>query len=237
MRSKYIKLAVALAGAILLTCCAAPVRVPPAGVPAPAATYPKDLRGAHLYRVDPAASTVHILVYRGGTMANMGHNHVISSTRLDGYVWRHTAPDRSGFDIVVPVNALIVDDDDARAAQGDDFPLNVDDQARQGTRSNMLGESVLDGAHFPAITLQSIAISGAPDTPTVKARLRIRNQVREEIVPVTIQVHGEQLLVKGEFSVKQSDFGIAPFSVAMGALYVVDEVTVRFNLVARSVQP
>jgi len=31
------------------------------------------------YQVDGAASDVRMLVYRGGTMARLGHNHVLSS--------------------------------------------------------------------------------------------------------------------------------------------------------------
>jgi polyisoprenoid-binding protein YceI len=240
MRSTCLKPAVLLLGAILLASCALPGKVPPGKVPAPAvpqAAFPPELQGAQLYRLDPQASTVHILVYRGGTMANMGHNHVISAAGVDGYVWRHTAPERCGFDIVVPVNALTVDDNSARSAQGADFPLNVDDAAKQGTKSNMLSEAVLDGAHFPVITLRSIAVSGAPDAPLVNVKLQIRNQARELTVPVTVTVQGAQLQVKGEFKVKQSDFGITPFSVALGALTVVDDVTVRFNLVGLPAQP
>ena len=35
------------------------------------------LPGAREYRVDPARSLLQILVYRGGPMARLGHNHVI----------------------------------------------------------------------------------------------------------------------------------------------------------------
>src|SRR5690348_16519563 len=51
--------------------------------------YPDDLRGAQLFRISPATSSLHILVYRSGTMASLGHNHVISSRSVNGFVWRH----------------------------------------------------------------------------------------------------------------------------------------------------
>jgi polyisoprenoid-binding protein YceI len=229
-----------LLSAILLNSCAVSPPEQPEVTPAPAAaqaSYPPDLQGAQLYRIDAAASSVHILAYRGGTMARMGHNHVISSTNFSGFIWRGSTLQGSGFNIVVPVNDLIVDDDEARKAEGAEFPLNIDDEARQGTRKNMLSEQVLDGAHFRSITIKSVAMTGTLDAPQVRAALQIKQQTREVTVPVTIEDGGTQLTVRGEFKFLQSDFGIVPFSVGMGTLYVVDSVTIRFDLVGRHAEP
>lgn len=238
--SNRLQLMLALLGTVLLNACAAP----PSGTPdrvaasmAAHASYPAHLHGAQLYRVDAKASSVHVLVYRGGTMARLGHNHVITATKLNGYFWRGNTLDDSGFDIVVPVNELAVDDDAARIAEGADFPLNVDEAAKQATRKNMLSEAVLGGAYFPAITLKSVAMSGAMATPLVTAALRIRDRTREVAVPVTLEARDDQLTVQGEFSLRQSDFGIVPFRVAMGTLFVVDSVTVKFNLVGQHINP
>jgi hypothetical protein len=229
---------VLLLSAILLNSCAITPTEKPEAKPTAAAhaTYPTDLHGAQLYRVEAQDSSVHILVYRGGAMAKMGHNHVISAANLGGYIWRKGALDGSGFDLVVPVNELIVDDNAARAAEGAEFPLNVDDSAKQGTKTNMLSETVLDGAHFPAITIKSITMSGALDAPQVTAELRIKNQMHQVMVPVTIKAQGDRLEVRGEFKMLQSDFGITPFTVALGALSVVDSVTIKFALVAKRVE-
>ncbi|HEY6130827.1 MAG TPA: YceI family protein [Halioglobus sp.] len=238
MRSTYWQIAAVLAIAILVDSCA--VTRQPVPVPATAAvqaTYPSDLQGAQLFRINPTASIVHILVYRGGTMAHMGHNHVISSTSLSGYLWQHASPEGSGFNIVIPVNELIVDDDHTRAEEGAEFPLNVNEEARQGTRSNMLSEVLLDGEHFPFITIKSIRIGGATNALQVTAALQIKQQTREVTVPVAIEVHGHQLAARGEFDIRQSDFGMVPFSVAMGALNVLDTVKIRFDLVASHIEP
>jgi hypothetical protein len=195
------------------------------------------LQGAKLYRIDPAASSVHILVYRGGTLASMGHNHVISSKSLAGYAWQHDSRDRSGFDIVVPVNELIVDDDSARAMEGADFPLNVNDDAKRGTRDNMLSAALLDGAQFPFITIRSTGISGPVNTPQVVAEIQIRGQTQVLTVPVALEIRDDTLRAHGEFDISQSAFGITPFSVAMGALRVLDVVKIRFDLLASRTQP
>ena len=197
-------------------------------------THPEDLRGAQLFRISPSASTIHILVYRGGTLANLGHNHVISSKSVTGFIWQHPTASLCGFDIALPVKELIVDDNDARAAEGSDFPLNVPDSARQGTQHNMLSEALLDAEHFPVIRLQSANISGDVHSPHVVVHVTIRNQIHLYSLPVTVQTDSHTLHARGEFTLRQTDFGIKPYSVAMGALQVQDELTIKFDLQAEA---
>ena len=194
--------------------------------------YPDDMRGAALYTIVPDGTDIHILVYRGGTMANLGHNHVISSRSVNGFVWQHPQFNLCGFDIALPVNDLIVDDNAAREAEGDDFPRNVADSAKQGTRHNMLSESLLDGELYPVIRLQSANISGDVSTPRVVVHVTIKNQIHLYTLPVNLIVDRDTLRVRGEFSIKQTDFGIKPYSVAMGALQVQDELKIKFDLLA-----
>ncbi|MFE8197185.1 hypothetical protein RKT50_24475, partial [Salmonella enterica subsp. enterica serovar 1,4,[5],12:i:-] len=89
------------------------------------------------------------------TLARLGHNHVISSTDLQGRIWLGRTLGSSGFDIRVPVETLIVDDNQARLAEGPDFPLNLSEDAKQGTKANMLRETLLDGARYPEVHIQS----------------------------------------------------------------------------------
>jgi hypothetical protein len=44
---------------------------------------------------------------------------------------------------------------------------------------------------------------------------------------------GDMLRASGEFSLLQTDFGIAPVSVAGGAMKLKDELKFAFNIVAR----
>lgn len=187
-------------------------------------------RGATLYRVSSADSSVHIRVYRGGTLSNLGHNHVISSKSVAGQIWTHASIEKSGFDLVLPVSDLIVDDNEARAAAGAEFPLNVPDDAKQGTRRNMLGEAVLDAAHYPRISLQSVAVRGSMNVPQVTARITIKTQSREVLAPLKLALNGKELQATGEFEIKQTDFGIKPYSVALGALAVQDGLKIKFEL-------
>ncbi len=213
--------------------CVSTVEPPIAPTPiANEASYPADLRGARLYRLAPAQSKLHILVYRAGAMAQLGHNHVVSSNTLSGYVWLHDSLPRSGFDIVMPVNELIVDEPGSRTEEGADFPLNVTEEGRVGTRRNMLLPTALDGEHYPMIRLHSLAVSGNRNTPQVKAQITIKDQTREVVVPVQLQSSAQSLRAIGQFAIRQTEFGLAPQSAMLGALLVQDELTIKFELVA-----
>jgi polyisoprenoid-binding protein YceI len=219
---------------LLLASCAVkpPTPAATAGI-TPEAAYPTDLRGAHLYRIDAQQSQLHILVYRAGTMAQLGHNHVMSSSNLSGYVWLHDSLlQRSGFDLRLPVNELIVDDPAARTAEGEGFPLNVTEQGRAGTKVNMLKPELLDGERYPYLSLTSVRISGSRAKPEVNVDITIKDKTRQLSVPVQLTVNGQTLQVAGEFVIKQTDFGITPQSVMMGALQVQDLLTIKFALVA-----
>jgi len=140
----------------------------------------------------------------------------------------------SGFEIAVPVNTLIVDDNVARAEEGDDFPLNVSEDAKAGTKANMLRPTLLDGERFPEISIRATRITGSATSPEVVASMRIKDQTREVRLPVTLtEAHGA-LAVQGSLEIRQSNFGITPLSLAMGALTVQDTVKIKFRLVVKS---
>lgn len=222
-----------------LSACSTPrSTTPPTGgnaAPQPPATATQAAPAIHeqvLYTIDAAKTQLHLLVYKGGSLARLGHNHVISSRSVRGTVWLGDSVAKSGFDIQVPVNELIVDDDATRQAEGEDFPLNIQQAAKDGTKANMLRDNQLDGEHFPLITLQSSSMEGNWKTATVQAYMRIKDHTRTVSVPVQLERKGGSLIVKGEFQIKQTDFGISPMSVAMGALQVQNAVTIKFQIVA-----
>lgn len=225
------RICLVLALSAFVASCARPTRLEPtaSGIPAPEAI---DTRGAAVYRISAEDSAVRILVYRGGTLARLGHNHVVSSKSLSGRVWVHPELARSGFELILPVQSLIVDDDEARKTAGGDFPPGVPQKDIEGTRNNMLGEQVLDAEHHPAITLRSKKIEGSRSTPLITASITIKGVARDVRVPATLAIDGARLRAQGELEILQSDFGMKPFSVALGMLAVQDRLRIEFDLVA-----
>ncbi len=127
---------------------------PPAPPASPAAQQPGTGTfvippGARELKVSPEDSLLQILVYRGGSMARLGHNHVVASHQLSGSVYLTDDPLATRFDIQLPVNELTVDEPALREAAGADFPPGVPQSARDGTRTNMLSATLLDGVELP----------------------------------------------------------------------------------------
>jgi hypothetical protein len=131
-----------------------------------------------VYAVDPDRSLVTLRVYRAGRLAKLGHNHVITSANESGHAWTSGALATSGFEVRVAVNDLVVDDPAARAAAGEDFPGELSEAARQGTRNNMLRAEVLDGEHYPEIVVRASALGGTWDQPGVSAAAHRRARRR-----------------------------------------------------------
>jgi polyisoprenoid-binding protein YceI len=119
-----------------------------------------------------------------------------------------------------------------RRAAGDDFKSDVSASDKEGTRKNMLRPEVLDAQRHPLITVQSVRVAGALGSPQITARITIRDAARDVEVPTRIQLDGERLLATGEFDLKQTDFGITPFSLSLGALQVQDRLHIKFSITA-----
>ena len=225
---------------LLLAACPATTHPPTAPKPsvpvepsAPGAAPTADLRGATIYQVSAEDSDIRIFVYRAGTLSRFGHNHVMSVAGLTGRVWIHPAFEKSGLELSFPVAQLVVDDPEARKASGDDFPPEIPQADRDGTHSNMLRAEVLDAEHFQQITLKSAKVSGTPAAPRILMHVTIKDASHDVEIPAAVQIEGQRLTATGEFDIKQTDFGIKPFSVGLGALQVKDELHVKFKVVAQ----
>ena len=106
------------------------------------------------------------------------------------------------------------------------------EDARAGTRRNLLRAEVLDGTRHPQIVVHANGLEGDWERPSVAATVQLKDQVRTIDVPLTIQREPRAVLARGEFRLRQSEFGITPFSVAGGAIQVADEIVLAFEIVA-----
>jgi hypothetical protein len=208
--------------AVVLAACAARRDGAAPSVPAPA------VAAGGALAIDPAATEVRILVHRAGALAALGHNHVITSTSLGGRIDALPGGEYR-FDLALPVESFVVDPPGPRAEEGEDFAANVADDARDGTRTNMLGERVLDAARFPVIRLAGETLSAADGARSLALAVTVRDTTREFRVPVTI-VPGERPVVRGELPLTHADLGLSPFSVMGGMLAVRDDLLVRFRV-------
>lgn len=231
-------LAALLLGLLALAGCAErPVREPasPSAVPVAPSTEGGVVRHeGRAYQVASDESLLTILVYRGGALAKAGHNHVIASHSMTGTAWVPRDPERASFEIHVPVNDFTIDEPKLRALEGQEFSSDVSDSARDGTKKNMLGESMLDGARFPEVVLRSQRMESGSEGILAQVDVSIRGQTRTVTVPIHYDIQGNEVRAQGQFALKQTDLGLTPFSLLGGALRVEDEMTVRFSVLARA---
>lgn len=175
-------------------------------------------------------SDVRIVVLPAGRLARFGHPHVIGGDVISGRVLLTEDPIESWVDLAIDVGQLVVDRPDWRAAEG--FDPALEQQAIDDTRANLMSEAVLHVDEFPRILLRGIELSGPAWAADLQAYVQIRDQVRSRRLPVRWSRTERGLSASGSFTLRQSEFGLTPFSALSGALSVTDELTVRFRVVA-----
>jgi hypothetical protein len=211
-----------------------PALQPPAG-PEPAPSLDDEFyraaatRGERVYRIDTARSLGTVRTYRAGALARIGHDHVIASRDLRGYVVLPADPRAARADLLLPLDTLSVDKPALRAVLGlTSTPTAAD---IEGTRTNML-DRTLDAVRYPYLSIRLGGITGALPVLAADADIRLHGRTHRQSIGFDVDTGGGELRVTGQFILKQTDFGIAPFSVLGGALQVADGLEVRFEILA-----
>jgi hypothetical protein len=208
-----------------------PVAAPPpaaAGGPPGAAPPP----GILVYHIDAERSQLRLLVYRAGALARLGHDHVILARGLGGWIAHPEEAAEASLYLQVTVDEFVVDDSEARAQAGPEFAEPVDDEAKAGTRHNMLGAALLDADAHPLIEVHGSAFDGVE--PDLRATLRVSIAGHDStlVVPFRLRRSAGELTASADFPLRQTSLGLTPYSVMMGALRVEDEIQVKLSLVA-----
>lgn len=204
---------------LLLFCCAA------FAVPAFA-----ELDEARAYQIDWARSDVHWQIYKAGTFARLGHNHVISITEAEGQVVVEPEIEASRFELSVEVETLMVDDAALRATKGEDFASEPSEDDIAGTKRNMLGESVLDGDRFPLVRVSGTNLTALDEDATIDLTFELLGRSVTHTVPARVTIEGDVLTATGEFSLQHEDLGMEPFSVMLGALKVGPQIDFLYHV-------
>jgi len=179
--------------------------------------------GKKILRISPELSVVTIEVRRAGTLARLGHDHVVASHDISGYV----SPDEERTDLIMPLAKLTVDEPNLRAEAG--FDTQPTPEAIEGTRHNMLTK-VLEADRFPFVLIHAIRID--PMQPTLRVSITLHGVTHTFEVPAQIETTPKRLIVAGRLTLNQTDFGIVPYSVLGGAIQVQDRMDLRFRIVA-----
>jgi polyisoprenoid-binding protein YceI len=154
----------------------------------------------------------------------MGHRLTIAMTR-----WQATVHWAGG----QPVTAeLAVEADSFEVLRGEGGVKGLSSPEKALVRSNALRS--LDANRFPEIRFVTDArdkIAKTDDGYRLTGELQIRGRSREHVIDLRTEDLGDSWRMSAESSVRQSDYGVKPYSMLMGSMQVVDEVSVSFTAV------
>ena len=220
---------IAIAVAVLsLAACAAP-RPRPITRPLPVQAVLQSLPAPGEYPIDSGGSELRLLVYRAGPLANLGHNHVMVNRSVTGLVQVGADVSSSSFSLSVRAEGFLIDDAQARQEEGGDFPGDIPEDAKAGTRRNMLGAPVLNAAEFPDIIVRSVSLAGTLGELNAELEIRVAGHSSRISVPLTLQGDAHHFVAAGSMELRQTALGLTPYSLMHGALQVQDVMQLKFK--------
>lgn len=187
-------------------------------------------RGEPVYGVDTKRSLAVIRVYRGGKLAHLGHDHVVASRDIQGFLLWGQEWQKRRADLYLALEKLTVDEPALRASAG--MTSNPSAADIEKTRHNMVAKT-LDTARFPFISFHLEPHSPPQPVMAIGADITLHGVTVHKIISVKVKsVKGEPgaISFSGEFALLQSEFGITPFNALGGLLEVKDRVDIRFDI-------
>jgi len=162
--------------------------------------------------IDGTHSSLKVRVFKSGFFSAFAHNHEIEAPIESGEVTETGSP---SVELRVDARKMRVLDSEASA------------DTRAQIQKTMLGPQVLDTERFPEIHFQSIEVEAkGVDHLVVHGTLDLHGQSHR----VTVDVALKDGVYRGTATLKQSEFGMKPVSVAGGTVKVKDEVRVEFEI-------
>ena len=202
--------------------------VPPAS-PAQVLSTGED-SGPGRFAIDSESSWLHVLVYRGGLLRGLGHNHVVSHNGITGTVTVGREPLQSKVLLEFPLADLAVDEPELRALAGPDFPGQISAKDIAGTRSNMLGKKLLQAEQFPHMQIRSERITGSMPNLEVEASVVVRGAEFTVVFPVRVELTSDSFVARGQLEISHSDIGLKPFKAALWTLRVRDTLVLKYEI-------
>lgn len=189
-----------------------------------------------LYGIDSASSWVRVLVYRGGLLSKLGHNHVVTHRTIRGCLRMETPIYGSQLVAELDVSEFVLDELDERNAAGSEFPGSVSPQDIAATRKNMLGSALLDADQHPRIHLTSASLTGTFPQMQMAATVHLKARQVPITVPLTLQLQDHRIVASGDIPLDHEQLGLKRFTAALGTLRVRNTMQLQFNVVSQRLE-
>lgn len=178
------------------------------------------------YVLDANESKFVVQAFSSGLLSAFAHNPRIAIRKFDGEAEFTPAGSQlagARLNLRIQADSLEVIDE-------------ISDSDRQEIQRRICDE-VLVTDNFPEITYECSRVTGSGNGDrywlSLNGELTLRGITRSLPVSAKVVLNGNSLRASGDFSVRQSEFGIAPVTAAAGTIRLKDEVKCTFDILAR----
>jgi polyisoprenoid-binding protein YceI len=176
-------------------------------------------------QIDKAVSRFQVQAFATGLLSSFGHNPRIAIRDYEAEI--QCLPDtleKAHLKVTVQMSRMEVLDE-----------MKREDQKKL---EQEMYEKVLDVFHYPTAVYESkeIIVQKVADArlnARLNGELSFHGVTQTLTLQANVNVLGTMLRIGGDFTLRQSDYGIKPVSFAAGALRLKDELKFTFDLVAR----
>ena len=173
------------------------------------------------WSLDAADGELLIRTDVAGRAARMGHRLTIAMRRWRGSV---------GWTGAKPVSAeLVVEVDSFEVLRGEGGVKGLSGPEKALVKSNALKS--LDAGHYPEIRFAADTIDKTDHGYRLTGKLEIRGKSATHVIDLHTEDLGEAWRISAESRVRQTDYGVKPYSLLMGSVRVADEVSLAFTAV------
>lgn len=180
-------------------------------------------------QVDVASSRIYVHVGKTG----LGHDHGVIGQLKSGSL--QLGAQSSAGQFVFDMTTFVADTDAARKYVG------LEGSTAEGTRrqvnDNMFGKHVLDVRQFPTATfaidsalLKESSVKSAPPVYELRGKFTLHGVTRPLVISARVEEKSGFSHLRGKFEILQTDFGIKPYTAALGAVGVADQLTIYGDL-------
>jgi polyisoprenoid-binding protein YceI len=178
------------------------------------------------YVIDAQRSTFVAQAFATGLLSAFGHDPRIAIRNFGGDLSFRLAGltvEGSRLNIRIQADSLEVIDD-------------ISEKDKEEIHRKM-SEEVLEMDRFPEILYECSRVSGSGSGDrywvALNGELTLHGVTKSVPISARVIINGSSVRAAGDFSIRQSDYEIAPVSAAGGAIKLKDEVKLTFDIVAR----
>jgi polyisoprenoid-binding protein YceI len=185
------------------------------------------------WSLDVAGTELAVKTWKTGAGASLAHDHVVRATKFSGGASLDEAgtPESLKLDLVVDVAALVPDEpEDRRKYHLPNTPVPEND--RKKVKEHMLSDEQLDAEKFKVISFSVSRVyreeSGALQC---LGKLTLHGVTKELLFPIAVKSTESRVEGDAQVKFKTSDFGVKPYSAALGLIRNKDEVELVVHVV------